>query len=584
MKITAIKTANFLGARNVDVKITKPICLFAGKNFSGKSSLQEAVRMALTGESVRVSLKKEYRSLITYGADVGYAVVEHDGGQSAITLPNGANEHTGSRPPAILPFVLDAQRFSGLPPDERRQFLFNLMGLRTDGPAALERLRAKGCDSEKVDAISPHLRAGFDAAHKEAQSKARESKAAWRAITGETYGSVKAATWKANKPAHDAAKLSAARSQLDDVTEQIERTAADLAVMQSAAERQAQQSVKISNLRETAKRYAAIEAKLTKDQAELAEWQTKVESEARKTGGKRMPVEPTYTCPACAATLRHDHANGALVEFTPPPIVTDPSDPGKLAEYQRARDLMARSVENDRRDLAAADLAARTLAEIEALQGGPAPAPEEINAKRQKLADLRKDSVRLAGEIREMEDLARTAERADEKTVEASRHHADVSQWDAIADALAPNGVPGEMLSDALGPINERLFESAVLTEWPPVDIQTDMSIVSCVGGVNEHKVRLPYALLSESEKWRVDAMIAEAISHLSGVKLLVLDRVDVLDLAGREDLLYWLDEVALNGDLDTAMLFATLKALPATLPPNVGAVWIEAGITGKKS
>lgn len=60
MKITAIKTQNFIGARDVDVKLAKPICLFAGKNFSGKSSLQEAVRMALTGESVRVSLKKEY--------------------------------------------------------------------------------------------------------------------------------------------------------------------------------------------------------------------------------------------------------------------------------------------------------------------------------------------------------------------------------------------------------------------------------------------------------------------------------------------------------------------------------------------
>ena len=56
MKITAIKTQNFIGARDVDVKLSKPICLFAGKNASGKSSLQEAVRMALTGESVRVSL------------------------------------------------------------------------------------------------------------------------------------------------------------------------------------------------------------------------------------------------------------------------------------------------------------------------------------------------------------------------------------------------------------------------------------------------------------------------------------------------------------------------------------------------
>ena len=76
VKITAIKTANFIGARNVDVKLSKPICLFAVKNLSGKSSLQEAVRMALTGESVLVSLNKYYRKLVTEGTEYGFSVDE----------------------------------------------------------------------------------------------------------------------------------------------------------------------------------------------------------------------------------------------------------------------------------------------------------------------------------------------------------------------------------------------------------------------------------------------------------------------------------------------------------------------------
>jgi hypothetical protein len=36
------------------------------------------------------------------------------------------------------------------------------------------------------------------------------------------------------------------------------------------------------------------------------------------------------------------------------------------------------------------------------------------------------------------------------------------------------------------------------------------------------------YSLLCESEKWRVDAMIAAAIAELSGVKVMMLDRMDV--------------------------------------------------------
>ena len=573
MKITAIKTANFVGARDVDVTLTRPVMLFCGPNGAGKSSLAEAVRMALTGEPSRVSLKKNYKQLVSDSADVGYAVVEHDGGQSAITLPNGAHDHTGERPPAILPYVLDAQRFSRLPADERRQFLFDLMGLRTDGPAVIERLLAKGCSATKVEEISPHhLRVGFDAAHKEAQDRAREAKAAWRAITGETYGSVKAATWKANKPAHDGNRVRLAREELAMVFDQIEHGAAELAVMQSAATRQAQQSEKVSGLRERAARYASIEAKLRHDEADLKEWQAKVEHEARK-GGKQMPAEPTYTCPACSAKLRHDHANGALVEFTPPPIVYPTSEPGKLAEYQRARDLLARCVENDKRDLAAADLAARTLAEIEDARSDPAPSPEEIDAKKVKLAEARKEQTRLAGIVKTLEADERAAAIADEKTDLARGHHLDVAQWEEIAAALAPNGIPGEILGEALGPINQRLASSALMTEWTQPLVDGDMSITA--GGRS-------YALLSESEKWRVDAMIAEAISHLSGVKLLVLDRVDVLDMVGREDLLYWLDGLAEDGEIETALLFATLKALPAALPDTADAVWIENGTAGR--
>ncbi|MBK8113455.1 MAG: recombinase RecF [Candidatus Accumulibacter sp.] len=571
MKITTIKTQNFIGARDVDVKITKPICLFAGKNASGKSSLQEAVRMSLTGESVRVSLKKDYGRLIAEGQTVGYAVVEHDGQQSAITLPNGSHEHTGNdRLPAVLPYVLDAQRFSSLPANERRAFLFGLMGLRTDGDTVGTRMLDKGCDPIKVDEIRPHLRAGFDAAHKEAQSKARDAKAAWRATTGETYGSVKAATWRANKPEFSADRLRLDREEFHRLCEQADEGARTLGDMQGRARTQAAQSAKLAGLRERAGRFARIDAKLQKDVAELAEWQAKVEHEARK-GGKQMPVEPTYTCPACSAKLRHDHANGALVEFTPPPIVST-CEPGKLAEYQKARDLLARSVENDKRDLADADSAAKMLAELDT-QDAPAPAPEEIEAARVKVEATKKQRAALQEAIRLLEADEKAAAQAEGRTVAALGHHADVAQWEEIAGALAPNGIPGEMLGEALEPINDRLAKSANETEWLRVGIESDMTIDAA---------GRPYALLSESERWRVDAMIAEAISHLSGVKLLVLDRVDVLDFVGREDLLYWLDGLAADGEIDSALLFATLKALPASLPENIEAIWIENGIAGK--
>jgi hypothetical protein len=573
MKITAIQAKNFIGAQDVDVRLTKPVCLFAGPNFSGKSSIQEAVRMALTGESVRVSLKKEYRQLITGGADVGYAVVEHDGDRSAITLPNGAHEQTGkNRPPAVLPYVLDAQRFSSLPDNERRTFLFGLMGLRTDGQGVIPRMVQAGLDSGKIDEIAPHLRAGFEAAHKEAQTKAREAKAAWRAITGETYGSLKAVTWVASKPEVDHNKLTELRIEKADLDKQLEQQLSDLGDMQARAKQAADQAARAAGLRQTASTYARIADKLRVDEAGLAEWEVKVKAEKDKEHPPIPFVAQTFTCPACSASLQHRLADGALIIAEKVPVV-EAREPSKLREYERALDLMRKSVDNDRRDLAEADAAAKRLAEIddEALA---APNSGVIDTARARITEGKSLRDAKDREIRAIEDLERQASAADKKTAAAGEHHFDVAQWEEIAEALSPSGIPGQILSEALGPINDRLALSANLSGWKRINIGADMSIYAA----EEGEAPRSYRLLSESEKWRADAMIAESVSFLSGVRLLVLDRVDVLDMAGREDLICWLDDLAVDGAIDTALLFATLKALPANLPQNVEAFWLRDG------
>ena len=569
MRVSAITAKNFIGARDVDLKLSRPVLLICGKNHSGKSSIAQAVRMALTGEPSRVELKKEYKQLVSDDAEVGYAVVEHDGGQSAITIPNGAHEQTGSRRPSeLLPFVLDAQRFASLDANERRKLLFALTGISIGGPEVVSRMLERGCDPAKVDIIAPHLRAGSDAAHKEAQAKARDAKAAWRAVTGETYGGVKAAIWRANAPAPAGAnKLPETRDALSRLDQQIEANAGKLGDMTGRAKRAAEQAGRLAELRSKAAGYARIADKINRDEADLKQWEAKLE-EVGKSSGQRLPEEPTYTCPSCSAVLRHSHANGALVEYTPPPPV-DREAADKLLEYQKAAELMRRCVENGKRDLAAADAAAKALAEIEDTGLAEGPNTGEMDTLKAATDELKHQRAELQKAIRQLEDAERAAHQADKRTADAAKHHGDVQQWETIAAALAPDGIPGQMLGEALGPVNSRLADSHFSTEWPIVTITGDMEITADGRA---------YALLSESERWRVDAVIAETIAHLAGEKLLVLDRVDVLDIDGREDLLFWLDELSSSGQIETALLFATLKALPAKLPDNIEAVWIENG------
>ena len=204
------------------------------------------------------------------------------------------------------------------------------------------------------------------------------------------------------------------------------------------------------------------------------------------------------------------------------------------------------------------------------------PAAAEV-----KLESLKADKKARAATLETMFAANRRAHAADGTTRKAAGYHADVLAWLAIADALAPGGIPAELLGAALTPINDRLAYHSGLSYRPRVRISADMGIErQYAEGADAWR---PYPLLSESEKWRADAMIAAAIAELSGVRLLLLDRFDVLDAQGREDFIYWLDGLASDGVLDSAIVAGTMKAPPSGLPETILPIWLEGAAAGEE-
>lgn len=605
MKITRISAQNYLGIRAADIALDRPVQLFAGRNGAGKSSLMEAVRHALTGETVRVSLKKEYASLLTEGAESGFVEVVSDGGAYAVALPSGKGAASGE---AALPYLLDAQRFASLSPDERRAFLFGLMGLSSSGEAVKKRLAGKGFDDARVALVMPLLRAGFEAASKEAQNRARDAKAAWKTVTGgETWGKDKAAGWRPAALPDGAdragARLENARAKLTEADGALATAQQALGAARSAAQAREEQEQQRTQLEERAGRIERIRAKLAKDEAELADWQAKVADAKAAAGGVKKvravledavlrglaEVAAEFLGIAEASTGIVVSDSGEILEWDQALLnrarahvaeyraqsgavpAEDAQAAAKLAEYEKARDLMQSAVANGRRDLAAAEAAEAALQALDAAAaGGDAQNFDELREDVQQKIEAR-DAWRA--DVEKYKALTEQAARHEKFVTEAARHHADVLAWLEIADALSPDGIPGEMLAEALDPINQRLLRSSEASNWERVVIHTDMR-VTC--GLR------PYALLSESEKWRADAMIAEAVSYLSGLRLLVLDRFDVLDLAGRADALEWLDALTEADEIDTALVFGTLKALPGGLPDSMQAHWIDGGVVGQ--
>ncbi|MGS1033158.1 AAA family ATPase [Burkholderia glumae] len=574
MKITGIYAQNVLGVRSADIRLGQPIALFAGPNGAGKSSLQEAVRMALTGDTVRVSLKKEYGALVTEGAQSGQIVVECGPHANSMALPKGKPKREIPDDPR-LPLVLDAQRFAQFGAAERRAFLYDLMGVKIGADQMRARLLAKlGLRADAVPAptaarlapITPMLRAGFEAAHKEAADRALAAKQAWRVETGETYGSQKALTWRPAPVEFDEAALrqlvadrTAIDDQIGDLQQQIGAADAADAMARSRA-------AKIADLRTRAAGYAkAVELQQLADQ-QLAEFEPQVEALRARAGV--APAGTECACPDCGALLRY--LNGVLTAAAEAGQRDDDAL-AKLPEYEKSLTTLRNAAANRKRDADAADSAAEQLRalEDEAEDGGAASARESGDAARVELDGLLKRRKQLDVDISTAREIERRAAGAADQAKRAAALHEDVAAYEAIADALAPNGIPADLLREALAPVNDELREMAKMSEWAVVTITDEMEILA--GG-------RAYGLLSESERWRADAHLAAAIAHFSGLKLLVLDRADVLIGEERNRLFYWLDDLAYLNKIATALVFMSLKAPPSGLPPSIETYWVEGG------
>lgn len=594
MKIDHLFVQSFLGVVSVDVDTRQPVQLFCGPNGAGKSSLRDGIALALTADLGRVSLKKDAGQLVRTGDSQAICEVrDADGEAWAVTINAAgkiADSMKGRQADPALPYVLDAQRFAQLDATERRAFLFGLMGVKLDGAAVAAKLAARGCDAAKAARIAPMLRAGFPAAAEDAKSQATAAKGAWRAITGETYGAVKAASWKAPAVEFSPQAMEAAQRSLAAVDASITQAQGNLGSLESIGKTVADARAKVGALKETAALLVRRQVKLQHDEKALKEAQDALDSAAAKAGSAPrvglvhdlarsvdalmqlggVDRDSVVGMDALQALDDYETQHGSLNA-----AVGDSTAQERLPALTQARDLLASAVRNSMRDVKASEEAAShvQLLEQQIAAAGQADTAA-IEVARKQLATAQAERKACTEAIDKLRTAKAAAEGAAQKTAQAAKHHADVEGWDAIAQALAPDGIPAELLAAALGPINARLAQSAADVQWPEVLIGADMAIT--YGGRQ-------YSLISESEQWRADAMVAEAIATHSNWRLLLLDRFDCLDLQGRSDLIAWMDVLADAGEVDSVFLFGTLKAEPTGLPASIGTHWIDSGMAAQR-
>lgn len=570
MLITNITATNVQGLRNAALVVSEPLLLVSGDNGAGKSSLLDAISMAFTGQPRRVSLKKELDRLVTEGAKKGEAHVAYvdAAGESQtawMMLPGGKAAVLPDAP--FLPFVLEAAKFAALDGKERRKVLFDLTGASPGATGVAKRLEAKGADLAKFEKVKPLLRGGFPAAEAQAKEYAAESRGAWKAITGENYGSQKAETWEPEMPPttvtqEQIAEAAKALADLDsDLAEAQQTLGGHKANAQAAAQRQAH----MGQLRETADLLQRRQEKLGADQARVDEWTPKVAEAQRAAAGE--PAHDPLACPHCQGQVLMER--GQLVAYVAPERVADPEAARRLTEYQGYLQSAQRAVANSQRDVDQSRAAAEQLATLEQ-QAAAVPDAKAMENAEQAITEIRQERDKARAKHQSLLDAHGAIAGRAAAIASAAQHHADVVAWSLIAEALAPTGIPAEILAGALDPFNELLAAQAAVATWQPVVITPEIDIT--YGG------RL-YGLLSESEKWRADTLLAIAIARLSGIRLVLLDRFDVLQPTARPQALKLLLALTRSGDLDSAVMAGTMKEPMAKVPAGIQQVWIQGGV-----
>ena len=157
------------------------------------------------------------------------------------------------------------------------------------------------------------------------------------------------------------------------------------------------------------------------------------------------------------------------------------------------------------------------------------------------------------------------AEKAQEKIGQVE---AEVTLYDTLAKALAPDGLPSRLIAEALGPVND-LLDVASVHLFPGRSLALTEALDIELSGC-------PFATLSKSAKFRVGVAFQYVLAKLAGDRLLVIDEADLLDPSNRTALIDFLLEI--QPDFDTIIIFATSQEAKPSPIPEIQIWWLESG------
>lgn len=533
-----LQIESVLGVKRATIDLSGPITLIAGPNRQGKSSVVAALRAALLGDVAPISGKRgqDGKLMVNREAKRGRVQIAHDGQARMLSWPDGGSSERGSLEINVSPHSLGDERDSLLrmPAKDRFRAFADLFGAapnRADLDQAVAERNHKSPETtipaEMVEQAWKRIEgSGWDDAQKDLEDEARTRKGEWRGVTGEAWGSTKGESWEPVKAQNEVYALEAA-------LEEARKRAAEATPAPERPDGKA----------------AAERVEKAREALEVARRNLSAAHDARKA----LPEAPgkpwaTIQCPHCNKPT--DYAMGPGGKLIPVDAVR-PGDLKRLREEVASADGALARCEGELG-------AARTeLQRAEAeLASGTRAAPVDHSVA---VAEARLEEAR-----RRVEDAAQRA----------AKLHGEILQNLALAEICGPAGLRQQKKRDALEMINGALADWSERFGIPAVSLDDDL--VASIGGV-------PWPVMSESEQWRAEAMLALEIATRRGHDLVVLDRADVLDVPGRNHFFRCLAQLGGRPRVVVAMTETdrdNARKFPDLAARGLGqSYWIENGV-----
>ena len=531
-----LKVRNVLGIKQADLTL-RDLVLVCGINGAGKSSLLQSAAAAATGHYIirTVRSKKDAAEhLVRNGADAGSVVLAYPGGETRISYPECQVTNQGVPQALGTALGIGAASLMSMPPAERVKELSARLKAepnKADLDTWLKAQPEPKVEQEALDLLWMRVEAsGWDAVHSNAREHSTKMKGRWEQVTRDNWGHRKASMWL------HPMLVAGRRYNLEEATAEAAR------LDQRATAMSLKRVAAISNKGELEQAAAGIpdlEAEIARLLAQSDGFDR--ESDALIAERAALPDATDASqfpeCPHCRRAIQvlRGGPDAPLTLAKAPPALS-----GQALEDLRAK----RSVVSEKIERLGVDIQRNAVA--------LADAREKLTAAQKAQADLerlRSFSDVSQGEIDAAIEEAREANRkrdAIQATVEATAIYAEWAVSERMVEALAPDGVRATVMRQRLGAFNKRLGDlvdavnaaykasepEAAGAAFREVAIQDDFSIT--------YDGR-PYALLSESERWRVDLTLSVAFGQMEGARLILVDRLDVLHAPARRGVIFML-------------------------------------------